>query len=148
MVSVSLRPLPVPSFCLYTKWSEVNVAQSCPTFCYPMDYMVHGILQARILEWVAFPFSRGSSQPTGQTQVSHIAGDSLPAEPQGKPTYTWLQFNSELCFLMASVSHSDSPREKIGLGPWVTIKYWGGTLLAKLGVRPPCYGCPGPVTWE
>ena len=91
-----------------------------------MDYMVHGILQARILEWVAFPFSRGSSQPTGQTQVSHIAGDSLPAEPQGKPTYTWLQLNSELCFLMASVSHSDSPREKIGLGPWVTIKYWGG----------------------
>ena len=34
----------------------------------------HGILQARILEWVAISFSRGSSQPTGQTQVSHIAG--------------------------------------------------------------------------
>ena len=40
----------------------------------PMDYTVHGILQARILEWVAFPFSRGSSQPRAQTQVSHIAG--------------------------------------------------------------------------
>ena len=40
----------------------------------PMDYPVHGILQARILEWVAFPFSRGSSQPKDQTQVSHIAG--------------------------------------------------------------------------
>ena len=39
-----------------------------------MDYTVHGILQARILEWVAVPFSRGSSQPTEQTQVSHIAG--------------------------------------------------------------------------
>ena len=39
-----------------------------------MDYAVHGILQARILEWVAFPFSRGSSQPRDQTQVSHIAG--------------------------------------------------------------------------
>ena len=39
-----------------------------------MDYMVHGILQARILEQVAIPFSRGSSQPRGQTQVSHIAG--------------------------------------------------------------------------
>ena len=36
--------------------------------------MVHGILQARILEWVAFPFSRGSSQPRDQTQVSRIAG--------------------------------------------------------------------------
>ena len=39
-----------------------------------MDYTVHGILQARILEWVAFPFSRESSQPRDQTQVSHIAG--------------------------------------------------------------------------
>ena len=50
-----------------------------------MDYMVHGILQARILEWEAFPFSRGSSQPRDQTQVSHTAGGFLPAEPQGKP---------------------------------------------------------------
>ena len=41
---------------------------------YPMDYTVHGILQARILEWVAFPFFRGSLQPRDQTQVSHIAG--------------------------------------------------------------------------
>ena len=39
-----------------------------------MDYKVHVILQARILEWVAFPFSRGSSQPRDRTQVSHIAG--------------------------------------------------------------------------
>ena len=42
---------------------EVEVAQSCPAVCNPMDYTVHGILQARILEWVAIPFSRGSSQP-------------------------------------------------------------------------------------
>ena len=53
---------------------KVKVAQLCPTICNPMDYTVHGILQARILEWVAFPFSRGSSQPRDQTQVSHIAG--------------------------------------------------------------------------
>jgi len=39
-----------------------------------MDYTVHGILQARILEWVAVPFSRGSSQNRDQTQVSHIEG--------------------------------------------------------------------------
>ena len=38
-------------------------AQSCPTLCDPMDCIMHGILQARILEWVAFPFSRGSSRP-------------------------------------------------------------------------------------
>ena len=48
--------------------------KSCLTLCDPMDYTVHGILQARILERVAFPFSKGSLQPWDQTQVSHIAG--------------------------------------------------------------------------
>ena len=52
----------------------VKVAQSCPTLWDPMDYTVHGIFQVRILEWVAFPFSRGSSQPRDQTQISRIAG--------------------------------------------------------------------------
>ena len=50
----------------------VLVVQSCPTLCDPMDYTIHGILQARILEQVAFPISRGSSQPRDQTQVFHI----------------------------------------------------------------------------
>ena len=40
-----------------------------------MDYLLHGILQARIFEWVAFPFSRGSTQPRDQTQVFHIAAE-------------------------------------------------------------------------
>ena len=53
---------------------KVKVAHLRPTLCYPMDYTVHGVLQARILEWVAFPFSRGSSQPRELTWVSHIAG--------------------------------------------------------------------------
>ena len=53
---------------------KVKVAQLCLTLCDPMDYTVHGIFQARILEWVAFPFSRGSSQPRDWTQVSLIAG--------------------------------------------------------------------------
>ena len=52
---------------------KVKVAQSCPTLCDPMD-CIHGILQARILEWVAFPFSRGSSQPRNRARVSCIAG--------------------------------------------------------------------------
>ena len=52
----------------------MKVPQSCPTLWDPMDYAVHGILQARILERVAFPFSRGSSQPRNRTQVSRIAG--------------------------------------------------------------------------
>ena len=49
------------------------MAQSCPTLCDPMDYIVHEILQARILEWVAFPFSGGSSQPRDQSQVLYTA---------------------------------------------------------------------------
>ena len=52
--------------------SEAKVAQLCPTLCDPMDCTVHGIFQARILEWVAIPFSRGSSQPRDRTQASHI----------------------------------------------------------------------------
>ena len=51
---------------------NVKVAQLSPALCDPMDCTVHGILQARILEWVATP--RGSSQPRDWTQVSHIAG--------------------------------------------------------------------------
>ena len=57
-----------------TKWLKVKVTQSCLTLCDPMDYTVLGILQARILEWVAFPFSRGPSQPRDQTQVSRMTG--------------------------------------------------------------------------
>jgi len=52
----------------------VKVVQSCPALCDPIDYTVYGILQARILEWIAFPFSRGSSQPRDGNQVSLIAG--------------------------------------------------------------------------
>ena len=54
--------------------SEVKVAQSCLTLCNCVDCTLHGILQARILEWVAVPFSRGSSQPKCCTQISRIAG--------------------------------------------------------------------------
>ena len=60
---------------------RVKVAQLCPTLCDPMDCTVCGILQARILEWVAFPFSKGSSQHRSPA----LQADSLPAESQGKP---------------------------------------------------------------
>ena len=67
---------------------EVKANQSCPTLCDPMDYTVHGILQARILEWVAFPFSGGSSQPRDQPRSPTLQPDSLPAELPGKPKNT------------------------------------------------------------
>ena len=70
---IIVHPKIIPHLC-------VSVAQSCPTLCNPIDYslpgsFVHGILQAVILEWVAVPFSRGSSQPRDWTQVSRIAGE-------------------------------------------------------------------------
>ena len=52
------------------KWKSF----SCVRLCDAIDYTVRGILQARLLEWIAFPFSRGSSQLRDWTQVSYIAG--------------------------------------------------------------------------
>ena len=59
--------------------AAAKLHQLCPTLCDPIDGSppgspIPGILQARTLEWVAMPFSRGSSQPRDRTQVSHIAG--------------------------------------------------------------------------
>ena len=54
--------------------SESEVYSVMSESLWSMAYTVHGILQARILKWVAFPFTRASSQPRDQTQVSHIAG--------------------------------------------------------------------------
>ena len=71
----------------------VLVAQSCPTLWDPMDYSlpgspVHGILQARILDWVAMPFSRGSSWPRDQTWVSWTTGRFFTVWATRKP---WTQ---------------------------------------------------------
>ena len=65
------------TICVTTGRVKVKVTQSCPTLCDPMDCTVHGILQARIWEWVTFPFYRGSSQPKDWTQVFYIAGGFL-----------------------------------------------------------------------
>ena len=70
----------------YTKHGKLKVNQSCPTLCDLMDCIVHGILQTRILEWVAFPFSRGSSQARDRGSPKHgkispqmlLSNSSLP----------------------------------------------------------------------
>ena len=66
----------------------MKVTHLCPTLWDPIDYTVQGILQARILEWVAFPFSRGSFQPEIKSRSPTLQVDSLPVEPQGKPKNT------------------------------------------------------------
>ena len=67
----------------------MKVAQSCLTLCNLMDYTVYGILQARILEWVAILFSRGSSQPRDRTQVSRIAGRFFTSWATGEAQIYW-----------------------------------------------------------
>ena len=67
---------------------KVQIAQLCPALCDPMAYIVHGILQARIQEQVAIPFSRGSSQPGIEPRSPTLQADSLPVEPQGKSKNT------------------------------------------------------------
>ena len=73
------------------KGVKVLVAQSCPTICDPMDCSppgssVHGIFQARILEWIAISFSRGSSRPRDGTGSLVLQADSLLTELRGKPS--------------------------------------------------------------
>ena len=70
--------------------SESEVTQLCPTLCEPVDCSppgssVHGILQARILEWVTISFSRGSSNPGIEPGSPALEADTLTSEPPGKP---------------------------------------------------------------
>ena len=67
---------------------KMKVAQSCPTVCDPKS-IVHGILWARILDWVAFPFSRGFSQPMDQTQVYRNAGRFFTIWATGEAQEYW-----------------------------------------------------------
>ena len=80
---ISPLPVPHPPTCLPQRHPvsavscmkvKVKATQWLPTGCDPTEYTVRGILQARILEWVAFPFSSRSSQPRNLTKVSCIAG--------------------------------------------------------------------------
>ena len=90
---------------IYVKWSCSAV--SCPTLCEPRDCSlpgssIHGIFQARVLEWVAISFSRGFSQLRYRTQVSHIAGKTLYClSHQGSPMCFYVLFNFEKGILIS-----------------------------------------------
>ena len=105
------------------KWSEVS--QSCLTLCHPMDYSllgssVHGIFQARVLEWIAMSFSRGPSRPRNRTQVSRIAGRRFTV---------WATRE-------ALISHSRKPGSK-----WVTTQLWLSESLRFFGYSSSVYSC-------
>ena len=90
---------------------KVKVTQSCQTLWDPRDYTVHGILQARILECVAFPSSRGSSQPRDQTQVSCIASRLLTnwAIREAYQSSAYLRLLIFLLAVLIPVCDSSSP---------------------------------------
>ena len=123
---------------------KVLVAQPRPTLCDPMQYTppgssVHGILQARVLEWVAFPFSRGSSQQGLNSGSPTLQVDSLPSEPAGKPKNTGVGSLSLLQgifptqgsnpglphyrWILYQLSHQGSPRTL----EWVAFPFSSGS---------------------
>ena len=67
---------------------KVKVTQLCLTLCDPVDYIVHGLLQARILEWYLFPSPGDLPNPGIKPRSPALQADSLPAEPPGKPRNT------------------------------------------------------------
>ena len=113
-----------------------------------------GILQARILEWVAFPFSRGSSQPRDLTQVSHIAGRFFTSWVTGKPKNTGvgsrsllqrifpiqgsnpglLHFLLHCRQILYPLSHKGSPR----ILEWVAYPYFSGSSQPRNRTRVSC----------
>ena len=100
------------------KW-KVKVIQSHPTLCDPIDYTVHGILQARILGWVACPFSRGSSQPRDRAQASSIAGGFFTSWHKGILEWVSYPFPSELnqgllhCRILYQLRYQGNPSERL-----------------------------------
>ena len=108
LVGQDLLHLPQP---VDIKSWEERVTQLCPTFCDPMDYIQnHGILQARILEWVAFPFSRGSSQSGSNPGLQH---------------FRWILY---------LLSHKGSPR----ILKWVAYPFPKGSSQPKSPTRVSC----------
>ena len=101
----------------------MKAAQLCPTLCDPMDYTVHGILQARILEWVAFPFSRVSSQPSDRTQVSHIRLPSIVQLVKNPPA-------------MQQTSSNPGSGRSAGEGIGYPLQYSWASLVAQLVKNP------------
>ena len=101
--SLCLQPLRPLALEQSWKWKvKVKAAQQCPTLCDPMDYSVHGILQARILEWVAFPSPEDLPNPGIKPRSLHHRWTLYPLSHKGSPEQFWKPPNLAsvwLCFL-------------------------------------------------
>ena len=103
--------------------SESEVAQSCPTLCNPMDCSppgssVPGILQARVLGWVAIPFSRGSSPPRDWTQVSHKVGGLCCLSRQGSPPQSCSPKEAGSADHLSELGIMSPPLTSVGASSW------------------------------
>ena len=110
-------------FCWRRK--KVKVTQSCPAPCDPMDYRVHGILQARILKWIAIPFSRGSSQTRDQTQVPCTAGRFFTSWATREARGKWflLRLRENVCECTLSHSVLSDSLQPHGLQPARSLSF-------------------------
>ena len=143
-------------------WICVLVAQLCPALCNPMDCSLPGssvytIVQARILEWVAIFFSRGSSQPRDRTWVSRLQADSLPSEPPGGLNKMYIHFTCLIQLL--TLWPGDKFKCPISLTPrlkfdffWTALFYfffwlpcclWDLSSLTRDQTHAPCSGNTG-----
>ena len=107
--------------------------QSCLTLCNPRDCnlpgsSVHGILQARVLEWVAYPFSRGSSWPRDQTCVSCIAGRFFTAGPPGEPCLSGLFTKLQKPFFFTNLPMEKWQLRKVRQCNYFLSRYYKITL--------------------
>ena len=132
------------SFKVWDCWipQKVKVAQLCLTLYDPMGYTVHGILQVRILEWVAFPFSRGFSQARDRTQVSHIAGGFFTSWATRRVltelSWNWWGKGSSYQLPFLPLGNPGDPWRE-GTGQWAG-RSWiilQGNYLTCLNLRPP-----------
>ena len=116
----------------HTIVGEVKVAQWCPTLCEPMDYTIHGILHARILEWIAFPFSRGSLNPGSKPRSPILQADSLPAVSLRKPKN--IEVGSP--FLLQGIFLTQESNRGLLYCRWIIyqLSYQGNPLY--LGLKP------------
>ena len=116
----------------------MKVAQLYPTICDSTDYTVHGILQTSTLEWVAFPISRGSSQPRDQTQVSCIAGRFFTNWATREAQEYWSGQTSPADLLY---SPWNSPGQYTGEGrgkDWVVFPFSSGSSWPRNQTRASC----------
>ena len=101
---------------------SLQVAQSCPTLCDPMDCglpdsSIHGIFQARVLEWVAISFSRRSSQSKSNPGLPHCRQTLNPLSHQGSLSFIYINPYSFLPFTLFFFHHSSSP-------PYFALKWF------------------------